>query len=59
MAKFRVAGCIQGYGMDADKFYNVVEDYEADSHEEARQKASKDGIFTERCIQMNDGEDEQ
>jgi len=49
MPKYVVAGCRQGYGMDADKFYNTVEEYEAVDHEEAKSMASKDGIWVERC----------
>lgn len=44
MPRYRVVGCIQGRGMDADKFYNVVREYEAADIKEAEQKASDDKV---------------
>ena len=46
---YKAVGCVQGYGMDADKFYNVVREYpKATSVEETRTLASRDGIFVVR-----------
>ena len=40
-----VCGCVQGTGMDADKFYNVCNRYEADDIEAA---ARADGVWVEK-----------
>jgi hypothetical protein len=46
---YKVSGCIQGHGMDADKFYNVVWEYStATSEENAKEMASLDGMWVER-----------
>lgn len=55
--KYVVRGCRQGYGMDADKFYDVAVEYDAKTIDEARQMASDDGIWVE-SIQEIDGEDD-
>lgn len=55
---YEVSGCRQGYGMDADKFYNVVERYpKANSMEEARKLAVADGIWVEKIERMDESED--
>jgi len=36
--------------MDADKFYNVVREYEANNTDEAREKAEEDNIWVEKVI---------
>lgn len=48
MATYRITGCRQGHGMDADKFYNVDDHYKATSPEEAKEKARSVGVHVER-----------
>jgi hypothetical protein len=48
---FKATGCIQGRGMDADKFYNVVWNYpEATCAEEAKQQAIREGMWVEYVV---------
>ena len=51
--RYVVRGCRQGYGMDADKFYDVTYEYDAKTIDEARQMASDDGIWVERIQQLD------
>lgn len=55
--RYVVRGCIQGYGMDADKFYDVTAEYDAKTIDEARQMASDDGIWVESIQEIDRGDD--
>lgn len=43
-----VCGCMQGTGMNADKFFDVCTSYEADDIDAA--KARADGIWVEKVM---------
>lgn len=47
---YTVCGCIQGTGMDADKFFDVCTRYEADDIDAAAAKARADGIWVEKVL---------
>ena len=43
-----VCGCIQGTGMNADKFFDVCNRYEADDIEAAAATARAEGVWVEK-----------
>ena len=51
---YTICGCIQGTGMDADKFFDVCTSYEADDIDaaaaKAAAKAAADGIWVEKVM---------
>lgn len=53
---YRVTGVMQGYGMDADKFYDVGMNIEAESEQEALNEAAERELWYARIEEVKEDE---
>lgn len=57
MKKYLIVGCIQGRGMDADKFYDFWDEVEAENMEDAQRQAAERKIHVDRIEEVTDDEE--
>ena len=56
MKKYLISGCIQGYGCDADKFYDFTDEIDAENIADARRQAEEREIWVQRIEEVTDDE---